>query len=50
MVILLFKGNKVEDLEVFLREYKRACINMGFKTSIKWLNFFPKFLEGIRSH
>jgi hypothetical protein len=26
MVILVFKGSKGEDLEVFLREYKRAFI------------------------
>jgi hypothetical protein len=29
MVILVFKGSKGEDPEVFLREYKRACIVRG---------------------
>jgi hypothetical protein len=46
MVIPVFRGNKGEDLEVFLREYKRACIGMRLITSTKWLNFLLKFLEG----
>ncbi len=50
MVILIFKGSKDEDLKVFLREYKRACISMGLRTSIEWLNFFLKFLEGTTSY
>jgi hypothetical protein len=29
MVILVFKGSKGEDREVFLREYKRAYIGYG---------------------
>jgi hypothetical protein len=35
MVILVFRGSKGEDLEVFLREYMRACIGMGLRTTIK---------------
>jgi hypothetical protein len=50
MVILVFKGSKGEDLEVFLREYKRACIGTRFRTTIEWLNFFPEFLECTTSH
>ncbi len=46
MVILVFKGSKGEDPEVFLREYKRTCISMGFRTTIEWLNFFFEFLKG----
>jgi hypothetical protein len=29
MVILVFKGSKGEDFEFFLREHKRACIDIG---------------------
>jgi hypothetical protein len=50
MVIPIFRGNKGEDPEMFLREYKRACITMGLKTTTEWLNFFPEFLEGTTSH
>jgi hypothetical protein len=46
MVILVFKGSKGEDPEVFLKEYKRTCISMGFRTTIEWLNFFFEFLKG----
>jgi hypothetical protein len=49
MVIPIFRGSKGEDLEVFLREYKRTCISMGLKTITKWFNFFPKFLESTAS-
>jgi hypothetical protein len=35
MVILVFRGTKGEDLEVFLREYNKACIGMGLKTTMK---------------
>jgi hypothetical protein len=49
MVIPIFRGNKGEDLEMFLREYKWACIGTMLKTSTKWLNFLPKFLEGTTS-
>jgi hypothetical protein len=45
MVILVFRGNKNEGLETFLREYKRACINMGVKATTKWFNFFFEFLK-----
>jgi hypothetical protein len=31
MVILVFKGSKGEDPEMFLREYKQACISAGLK-------------------
>jgi len=50
MVILVLKGSEGEDPNVFLREYKRACIRMGFRTTTKWFNFFPEFLKGITSH
>jgi hypothetical protein len=50
MVILVFKGSKGEDLEAFSREYKRAYIGIGLKTTIEWFNFFPEFLEGTTSH
>jgi hypothetical protein len=33
MVILVFRGSKGEDLKVFLREYKRAYIGMGLRTT-----------------
>ncbi len=49
MVIPVFRGSKGEDLEMFLREYKRACIGMGLRTTIEWLNFLPEFLEGTTS-
>jgi hypothetical protein len=35
MVIPLFRGNKGEDIKVFLRQYKRACIGMRFKIVIE---------------
>jgi hypothetical protein len=50
MVIPVFRGSKGEDLEVFLREYKRACINTGFRTVVEWLNFLLEFLKGMTSH
>jgi hypothetical protein len=50
MVNAIFRGRKGEDLEVFLREYKRACIGINFKIIIEWLNFFPEFLKGRASH
>jgi hypothetical protein len=31
MVIPVFRGSKGEDPEVFLKEYKGACIGTGFK-------------------
>jgi len=46
MVIPIFRGSKGEDPEVFLREYKRACIGTRLKTVAKWFNFLPEFLEG----
>ncbi len=49
MVIPVFRGNKGEDPEVFLREYKRACIGTGLRTIVEWLNFLPKFLKGTTS-
>ena len=50
MAIPVFRGSKGEDPEVFLREYKRACIGTGLRTAVEWLNFFPEFLEGTASH
>jgi len=49
MVILVFRGSKGEDPEMFLREYKQACIGMGLRTAAEWLNFLPEFLEGTTS-
>jgi len=49
MVILVFRGSKGEDPEVFLREYKWAYIGMGLRTTTEWLNFLPKFLEDTTS-
>ncbi len=49
MVILVFRGSKGEDPKVFLREYKRACIGTGLRTTAEWLNFLLKFLEGTTS-
>jgi hypothetical protein len=49
MVIPVFKGSKGEDLEMFLREYKRAYIGTRLKITTEWLNFLPEFLEGITS-
>jgi hypothetical protein len=40
----------VKTLKVFLKEYKRACIDMGLRITIKWFNFFDEFLEGTTSH
>jgi hypothetical protein len=45
----IFRGSKGEDPKVFLREYKRACIGTKLKTTIEWLNFFPKFLKDTTS-
>jgi hypothetical protein len=39
MVILVFKGSRDEDHEVFLREYKRASISYKLRTTIEWLIF-----------
>jgi hypothetical protein len=41
MVIPVFKGNKGEDPEVFLMDYKKACIGMRLRTTIEmaFLNF-----------
>jgi hypothetical protein len=49
MVILVFRGSMGEDPEVFLREYKRACIGTGLRIATEWLNFLPEFLEGTTS-
>jgi len=50
MIILVFRGSKGEDPEVFLREYKWACIGMGLRTVAEWLNFLLEFLEVTASH
>jgi hypothetical protein len=50
MVIPVFRGSKGEYPEVFLREYKRACIGKGLRTVAEWLKFLPEFLEGTASH
>jgi hypothetical protein len=49
MVIPVFKGSKGEDPEMFLREYKWACIGTGLRTAVEWLNFLPEFLKGLAS-
>jgi hypothetical protein len=40
MVILIFRGNKYENPKIFLKEYKRICISIGFKIVVKWFNLF----------
>lgn len=50
MIISIFRGSKGEDLEVFLKEYKRICVGIGFQTTIKWFNFYLEFLKGTTSH
>jgi len=35
MVILVFSGSKDEDLEMFLKEYKWACIGTGLRTAME---------------
>ncbi len=49
MVTPIFRGSKGEDPEVFLREYKWACIDMGLRTATEWLNFLLEFLESTAS-
>jgi len=49
MVIPIFRGSKGENPEIFLREYKWACIGTRFRTIVEWLNFLPEFLEGTAS-
>jgi hypothetical protein len=49
MVIPVFRGSKGEDPEMFLREYKLACIGTGLRTTAKCLNFLPEFLKGTAS-
>ncbi len=49
MVILIFRGSKGEDPEIFLKEYKQAYIGMRLRIVAEWLNFLPKFLEGTTS-
>jgi hypothetical protein len=48
--ILIFRKNRGEDLKIFLKEYKRICIGIGFRIVIEWLNFCFEFLEGIIAH
>jgi hypothetical protein len=50
MVIPNFRENKGENLEVLLREYKRAYISTGLKRAREWLNFFRKFFKSMASH
>jgi hypothetical protein len=50
MVIPIFRGNKVEDPEIFLREYKRVYIGTKLKTIVKWFNLFLEFLKDTTSH
>jgi len=45
VVIPIFRGNKGEDLKIFLREYKRPCISTGLKTIVEWFNLFFEFLR-----
>jgi hypothetical protein len=49
MVIPIFRGSKGEDPEMFLKEYKHACIGMGLRTATEWFNFLSEFLEGTPS-
>jgi len=50
MVIQVFRGNKGENPKIFLKEYKRACIDIGLRIIVEWLNFFLEFLEGTTSY
>jgi hypothetical protein len=44
MVSPIFRGSKGEDLEVFLKEYKRVCIGTRLKTALIWRYFlFSEF-------
>jgi hypothetical protein len=45
--IPLFRGGQNEDLEIFLREFKRACIfgTVGAQTQNQWVRLFLKLLE-----
>lgn len=45
MIILVFSGTKVEDPELFLRSYKRACISTSSQTYESWSTFLPEFFE-----
>ena len=45
MTIPIFKGVKDEDPKSFLRDYKRACISTGSRTTENWITFLPEFLE-----
>jgi hypothetical protein len=49
MIIPVFRGSKGEDPEVFLKEYKWACIGTGLRIAMEWLNFLLEFLEGMAS-
>jgi hypothetical protein len=49
-IISIFKGRKGEDLQVFLREYKKTYIGIGLRIIIKWFNFYPELLKGKTSH
>jgi hypothetical protein len=49
MVIPVFKGSKGEDPEMFLREYKRACIGTRLRIVTEWLNCLLEFLKGMAS-
>ena len=46
MTIPIFKGMKDEDLESFLKNYKRACIRTGSGITRNWITFLLEFLEG----
>eukprot|EP00249_Psilotum_nudum_P025171 c29402_g2_i1 orf=160-669(-) len=44
--IPVFYGNAGEDVEVYLRDFKRACIANGDRAQANWLELLPSFLEG----
>jgi len=50
MVIPIFRGSKGVDPKIFLKEYKKPCIGTWLRITIKWFNFFLKFLERTTSH
>jgi len=50
MVIPIFRRSKGENPEMFLREYKWACIGTGLRTAAEWFNFLLEFLKGTASH
>jgi len=43
--ILVFYGRKNDNVELYLRDFKRACIGNGDRRPEDWLQLLPSFLE-----